>query len=48
MPDLNISRNTAIRYLEQLQQIDLVQKRKIGRDNFYINKALTEMLINPE
>jgi len=28
MQDLDISRNTAIRYLEQLQQIDLIEKRK--------------------
>jgi Fic family protein len=48
MQDLDISRNTAIRYLEQLQQIDLIEKKKIGRDNFYVNKALTELLINPK
>lgn len=48
MQDLEISRNTAIRYLDQLQQIDLIEKKKIGRDNFYVNKALTEVLINPK
>jgi hypothetical protein len=48
MQDLNISCNTAIRYLELLQQIDLIEKKKIGRDNFYVNKALTEVLINPK
>lgn len=48
MQDLDISRNTAIRYLEQLQQIDLIEKKKIGRDNFYVNKALAELLINPK
>lgn len=42
--DLNISRNTAIRHLEQLVEINLVTKRKIGRDNYFINTALVEIL----
>lgn len=45
---LDISRNTSIRYLEQLEKLKLVQKRKIGRDNFFINKALLDILINPK
>ena len=44
MLDLKISRNTAIRYLQQLEEIKLVTKRKIGRDNFYINTALVNIL----
>jgi Fic family protein len=48
MRDLEVSRNTAIRYLERLEQLDLLVKRKIGRENFYINKALYGMLIRPE
>jgi Fic family protein len=47
MHDLNVSRNTAIRYLDQLEDLDLVQKKKIGRDNFFINKAIIELLIYP-
>jgi len=48
MNDLQVSRNTAIRYLEQLQTINLIEKKKIGRDNFFVNKALVNLLINPE
>jgi hypothetical protein len=29
MHDLDVSRNIAIRYLEQLERIDLVEKRKL-------------------
>jgi len=47
MRDLNISRNTAIRYLDQLEKLELIQKKKIGRDNFFVNKALLELLIYP-
>lgn len=45
--DLNISRNTAIRYLDALIELNLVEKKKIGRDNFYLNKALVDLLITP-
>jgi Fic family protein len=48
MTDLNISRNTAIRYLEQLEKIDLITKKKVGRDNFYVNNSLINILINPK
>jgi Fic family protein len=46
--DLQVSRNTAIRYLKQLERLDLVEKRKIGRHNYFINKALLEVLIHPK
>lgn len=42
--DLHISRNTAIRYLTTLEQEQLVVKLKIGRDNYYLNKPLFELL----
>lgn len=45
--DLNISRNTAIRYLDSLEKLNLIEKRKVGRDNFYLNKALVNILITP-
>lgn len=48
MHDLQVSRNTAIRYLEQLEKLDLIEKKKIGRDNFYLNKALLGLLIKPK
>jgi Fic family protein len=48
MNDLDISRNTAIRYLDQLEKADLIAKKKVGRDNFYLNKSLIHLLISPE
>ncbi|MDP1725574.1 MAG: Fic family protein [Bacteroidota bacterium] len=48
MNDLSISRNTAIRYLEKLEKLDLITKKKVGRDNFYVNKSLLDILINPK
>ena len=48
MKDLEISRNTAIRYLEQLEKVDLIGKKKVGRDNYFVNKSLINILINPK
>lgn len=45
MQDLQVSRNTAIRYLDSLIELNLIEKKKIGRDNFYLNKALVDLLI---
>lgn len=42
--DIEVSRNTAIRYLESLVKEKLLVKQKIGRDNFYINKPLFDLL----
>jgi Fic family protein len=42
--DLGVSRNTAIRYLEALVKERLLEKQKIGRDNFYINQSLFQLL----
>ena len=47
MQDLQISRNTSIRYLQQLQELGLIDKKKVGRDNYYVNRALFSLLINP-
>ena len=46
MAELNVSRITAIRYLDQLIAIGLLEKHKIGRDNYYINTALYNLLSN--
>jgi len=48
MRDLGLSRNTIVRYLETLQELGLVEKNKIGRDNYYLNKALISLLIEPK
>lgn len=42
--DLGISRSTAIRYLETLVQAGVLEKQRIGRDNFYINQPLFGLL----
>jgi Fic family protein len=42
--DLEVSRLTATKYLDQLTQGGFLQKQKIGRSNYYINKPLYAIL----
>lgn len=42
--DLGVSSRTATRYLESLVKKELLQKQKIGRNNFYLNKPLFKLL----
>ena len=42
--ELEVSRSTAIRYLKELEKLGLLIKQKIGRDNFYINQPLFDLL----
>lgn len=42
--DLQVSRNTAIRYLEALVKEGLLSKYKLGRESFYLNKKLFDLL----
>ncbi|MEJ0104675.1 MAG: Fic family protein [Bacteroidota bacterium] len=42
--DLEISRNTAIRYLDTLVKEGLVVKHKLSRDNYYLNSPLFDLL----
>lgn len=44
MNDLGVSRPTATRYLDELIAIDLLEKHKLGKDNFYVNKGLFDLL----
>lgn len=46
MSDLKVTRITATRYLDELARIGLLDKQKIGRDNYYINIDLYELLGN--
>jgi len=46
MAELNVSRITATRYLNELIRIGLLDKRKIGRENYYINTTLYDLLSN--
>lgn len=41
--DLQVSRLTATRYLDELASGGLLQKRKIGRTNYYINEPLYQI-----
>ncbi|HMO63475.1 MAG TPA: Fic/DOC family N-terminal domain-containing protein [Ferruginibacter sp.] len=42
--DLQISRSTAIRYLDILVKAGILTKHKVGRDNFFLNAKLFELL----
>ena len=42
--DLQVSRNTAIRYLDALMADDFLVKHKLGRENFYLNRRLFALL----
>lgn len=42
--DCQIHRNTALRYLKELEVLQIVQRVKIGREIFYVNTALFDLL----
>lgn len=44
--ELNVTRPTATSYLNQLVGNGLLSKMKLGRDNFYLNTRLFDLLIN--
>lgn len=46
MTDLAVSRPTATRYLDELTAINIVQKHKLGKDNYYVNHELYDLLAN--
>jgi Fic family protein len=46
--DLDVSRLTATKYLNALVGGGILQKRKIGRSNYYINAPLFKVLIGAE
>jgi len=46
--DLKVSRLTATKYLDELTDGGFLSKQKIGRSNYYINLALTEILTRAE
>ena len=46
--DLGISRITAAKHLDALAQHGFVEKTKVGRTNFYINRPLFELLTDIE
>lgn len=44
--ELNVSRPTAMSYLNQLIDEGILGKFKIGRDNYYVNKALYDFILH--
>lgn len=44
--DLGVTRVTATKYLEELCRIGIMDKLKVGRDNYYINIELVRLLTN--
>ena len=44
--ELGVSRPTATSYLNQLVDAGFLTKMKLGRDNFYLNMNLFNLLIN--
>lgn len=44
--DLGVSRITATRYLDELTRIGLMRKHKFGRESYYMNRALLDLLGN--
>ena len=44
--DLGVTRQTASKYLEQLMDIKVVSLHKIGKEKFYINTKLYDLLKN--
>ncbi|GAB5412217.1 MAG: Fic/DOC family N-terminal domain-containing protein [Chlamydiales bacterium] len=44
--DLGIHRNTARKYLDELERVGVVTKYKMGKDSFYINTDLFNLLKN--
>ena len=46
--DLGVSRKTASKYLDELVEIKLLEKHKIGRNVYYINQPLYQLFLNRE
>jgi cell filamentation protein, protein adenylyltransferase len=44
--ELSVSRLTATRYLDQLAAAGFLEKRRAGRDNYYLNTPLVELILN--
>ena len=45
--DLNVSRTTALSYLDSLVTSGILEKAKLGREHYYFNSALVRLLFNP-
>jgi Fic family protein len=45
---LGVTRLTATKYLDQLTAAGLLRKEKLGRNNYYVNVALFDLLARSE
>ena len=45
--DIGVSRATAVRYLDALSGAGILSKHQLGREKFYVNTALVELLFKP-
>ena len=46
MRDLEVTRQTASKYLDELVDHNLLEKLRIGNSNYYINQQLVDLFIN--
>lgn len=46
MEAMSVSRLTASKYLERIVDLGLLEKMKVGRTNYYINRKLVDLLMN--
>lgn len=44
--DMQVTRNTASKYLQQIVDAGLLHKEKVGLQNYYINNRLVEVFLN--
>ncbi len=45
---MNLHRDTASKYLKELEKIEILESVKIGRNTYYINVRLYDLLKNAE
>lgn len=46
MQELQVTRKTATKYLDELVRVNLLSKHKKGKENYYMNGALIDLLFN--
>jgi len=46
MDELQVTRKTAAKYLDEAVRIGLLSKHKLGKDNYYLNDTLYVLLQN--
>ena len=44
--DMMVQRKTASKYLDKIVKTGLLEKKKIGRENYYINVKLSNLFVN--